>query len=115
MILNKALVFFIASFISNFLTASPTEIIIPRSALGDKGKYFLLEKKKIGNIYQVLHKRVGVDSIGYSLTEINCETMQMRELGYSETSVKDIQKKPTKWFDLISGSSKSDLVNFVCK
>ncbi|HNI45886.1 MAG TPA: hypothetical protein PK230_14380, partial [Chitinophagales bacterium] len=87
--------------------AANSEIPIPRSVAGDKGKYFLLEKKKNGNIVRALHKRVGVDSVGYTLTETNCATMQMRELGYSEQSPSAIKENPTKWFELVPGSSKS--------
>jgi len=83
--------------------------------MADKGKYFLLENRKTGNIVRALHKRVGVDSIGYTLTETNCATMKMRELGYSEKSPSAIKENPTKWFDLVPGSSKSDLASFVCR
>jgi hypothetical protein len=41
--------------------------------------------------------------------------MQMREIGYSEESPAAIKGNPTKWFDLVPGSSKSDLANFVCR
>jgi tryptophanase len=91
------------------------EVLIPRSVAGDKGKYFLIEKKKTGKVIKALHKRVGVDSVGYTLTETNCSTMKMRELGYSEISASSIKQEPTKWFDLVPGSSKSDLAKFVCK
>jgi hypothetical protein len=94
---------------------SQSEIIIPRSVSGDKGKYFLLEKKRNGNIVRALHKRVGVDSIGYTLTETNCVTMRMREIGYSEESPTAIKENPSKWFDLVPGSSKSDIANFICQ
>ena len=90
------------------------EILIPRSMPGDKGQYFLLEESRKGNIIRALHKRVGVDTIGYTITETNCKTMKMREIGYSEESPQQIEEDPTKWFDLIPGSSKSDLANFVC-
>lgn len=95
--------------------AAQAEVPIPRSMAGDKGKYFLLESKKSGGIVRALHKRVGVDSVGYTRTETNCTTMQMRELGYSEESAAAIEENPTKWFELVPGSSKSDLANFVCK
>ncbi len=95
--------------------AATAEIPIPRSVPGDKGKYFLLDMQKNGDIVAALHKRVGVDSVGYTQTETNCVTMQMRELGYSEESPDAIKENPTKWFDLVPGSSKSDLANFVCK
>ena len=91
------------------------ETPIPRSVEGDKGKYYLLEAKKTGDVVQALHKRVGVDSVGYTRTETNCKTMLMREMGYSEQSPANIKENPTKWFDLVPGSSKSDLANFVCK
>lgn len=63
---------------------------------------------------KTLHKRVGVDSVGWTRCEINCKSMRMRELGYSEKGPDAIKPKPTKWFELVQGSSKSDLVNFVC-
>lgn len=95
--------------------AATAELPIPRSVPGDKGKYFLLEMQKNGDVVTALHKRVGVDSVGYTKTETNCATMQMRELGYSEESPAAIKENPTKWFELVPGSSKSDLANFVCK
>lgn len=100
--------------VSSLTWAVQTETQIPRSVVGDKGKYFLLELKKNGSIVRILHKRVGVDSIGYTKTETNCETMQMRDLGYSEESPSAIKENPTEWFELVPGSSKSDLANFVC-
>lgn len=74
-----------------------------------------MESKKTGNIVQVVHKRVGVDSVDFTKTEINCKSRQMRELGYGEGAAQNIKKNPTQWFDLIPGSSKSDLAHFVCK
>lgn len=94
--------------------AEKFELPIPRSMAGDKGRYFLLEKKKTGFIVRAVNKRVGVDTVGYTITETNCKTMLMREIGYSEVSVAAIARKPTKWFELVPGSSKSDLANFVC-
>jgi hypothetical protein len=41
--------------------------------------------------------------------------MQMREIGYSEESPSQIVENSSKWFELVSGSSKSDLADFVCK
>lgn len=90
------------------------ETLIPRS-MADKGKYYLLESKRTGDIVKTLHKRVGVDSVGFSKTEINCATMKIREIGYSEQSAAAIKDNPTGWFDLVPGSSKSDLAQFVCK
>lgn len=91
------------------------ETLIPRSVAGDKGKYYLIESKRSGNMVTAIHKRIGVYDTYYTKTETNCATMKMRELGGSDVSVKSINNSPTKWFDLVQGSSKSDLANFVCK
>ncbi|CRX64683.1 hypothetical protein [Acinetobacter baumannii] len=45
--------------ISNFTNA---DTLIPRSVQGDKGKYYLIEKKKQGDIIITLHKRIGVET-----------------------------------------------------
>lgn len=91
---------------------------IPRSIPGDKGKYFLLEMTKNGNIIKTLHKRIGVAEVGFSRTEINCANMQYKDIGYGEGSPAQIKNYPpgrTKWTSLVEGSSKSDMVKFVCK
>jgi hypothetical protein len=98
-----------------FAMISHAETLIPRSMAGDKGKYYLLQSEKTGNIVRAVHKRIGPNSVGYTITETNCSTMKMRELGYSEKSPSDIKENPTKWFELVPGSSKSDLAMFVCK
>ncbi len=95
--------------------AGTAEIPIPRSMAGDKGKYFLLRSEKIGTVVRTLHKRVGVDATGYTEAETDCASMKMRELGYSEESPEAIRKAPGRWFELVPGSSKSDLANFVCR
>ena len=100
---------------ANSLAVAHADTLIPRSMPGDKGKYYLIKMEKKGNIVTALHKRVGVSYVGYTKTETNCKTMKMRELGYSEESPSAIKTKPTKWFDLVQGSSKSDLANYVCK
>lgn len=87
---------------------------IPRSIPGDKGQYYLIDKKQSGDIVTTLHKRVGVDSVGYTLMNINCKTGKIQELGYSEVSAEDIIENPTDWYELVPGSSKYDLYQFVC-
>ena len=96
-------------------SAHASEVLIPRSMPGDKGRYYLLDKSKSGNVVTATHKRVGVDSVGFTKTETDCSTMRMREIGYSEESAAAITNQPTDWFDLVPGSSKADLANFVCK
>ena len=97
------------------LTQSEAEVFIPRSVAGDQGKYYLISSKKEGGVITALHKRVGLDAIGYTKTEINCTNMTYRVMGYSEISANAIQAHLGDWSDLVQGSSKSDLVNFVCK
>lgn len=96
-------------------THSEEGVRIPRSVPGDKGSYFLIEAKKEGDIIKTLHKRVGVGYTGWTRCEINCKSGKMRDIGYSEEGPKAIKTDPTKWYDLVQGSSKSDLFNFVCK
>ena len=90
------------------------ETRIPRSMPGDKGAYYLIEAKRDGDVVRALHKRVGVDSLVFTRTETNCRTMRMRELGNAEDSADKIKPSRTQRFDLVEGSSKSDLARFVC-
>ena len=94
--------------------ATDLNVSIPRSVAGDKGKYILMEVKRNGNVVSSLHKRVGINETGYSRVESNCSTKQYRDMGYSEDSPSAIKPSPGKWTDLVEGSSKSDLVRFVC-
>ncbi|MFZ5775072.1 MAG: hypothetical protein ACOY3Z_06270 [Thermodesulfobacteriota bacterium] len=88
----------IAFAIMSLSVTAQAETPIPRSVAGDKGKYFLMESQKKGSIVRALHKRVGTDGIaGYTRTETNCSTMQMREIGYSEESPAAIKENPTQW------------------
>lgn len=98
-------------------TATWAETMIPRSMPGDKGKYYLIEMKREGNIVKALHKRVGVDTVGFTRTESNCATGQIRDMGYGEgsiASVKMYSANMQNWYDVSQGSSKSDLYRFVC-
>lgn len=97
--------------------ASKTEIrmdrLIPRS-MPDKGQYYLLTAVREGDIVRALHRRVGPSGVGFTRTETNCRNMMMREIGYSEEGPEKIKSEPSKWFELVAGSSKSDLAAFVC-
>ena len=109
----KKLIFVVIALLTTNHVLADT--LIPRSASGDKGKYYLIKQTKSGDIISAVHKRVGVDSIGYTSTKTNCKTGKMQEIGYSEVSVQAIKASPTKWFDLVPGSSKHDLYKFLCK
>ncbi len=108
-------IIFVALALAPPTAAAAGEVQIPRNAPGDKGRYFLLESKRDGEIIKTLHKRIGVDGVGYTRCEINCKTRQIRDIGYSEEGPTNIKPDPTKWYDLVPGSSKSDMVVFVCK
>jgi hypothetical protein len=95
------------------ITIEAKEIEIPRS-MPEKGRYYLIESSRRGSIISAVHKRVGPSGTGYTKTESNCATGKMRQIGYSEEGVREIRSNPTKWFDLVEGSSKSDLFNFLC-
>jgi hypothetical protein len=95
------------------LAATYTEIPIARS-MADKGKYYLMEMSRKEDKVASLHKRVGVSETGYTRIETNCATKQYREVGYSEAGPDKINPSTGKWTDILEGSSKADLVAFVC-
>lgn len=92
---------------------------------GDWGAYYVLNSEKLGNEqFKVLTSRVGKGDAYTDFTElkVNCKSRQYFELaGGSEDGKKE---KPTvqlkdwsarsKWIFLIPGSSKYDLVNYMC-
>ncbi|MCF7354228.1 MULTISPECIES: hypothetical protein [Vibrio] len=92
----------------------------------DSGTYYVLTHEKMEpNVSKVLTNRIGKGNEYTSFTElkINCASKQYFELA---GSIEDgVQEKPTKplkdwsskskWTSLVSGSSKYDLVQFVCK
>jgi uncharacterized protein YgiM (DUF1202 family) len=83
----------------------------------DKGKYFLVYLEKKANTFIAINQRVGVSYNGYTKTEINCANMMYRVLGYTEGHIEyfeHAEDEGSKWSDLVPGSSKSDLVNYVC-
>ena len=90
------------------------EVLIPKSSAGDQGNYYLISSKEEGDVITTLHKREGLGSTGYTKTEIKCSSKMYRVMGYSEISAISIQTNIGEWTDLVQGSSKSDLVNFVC-
>ncbi|MCL1123322.1 hypothetical protein [Shewanella surugensis] len=96
-----------------------------RSKAGDSGKYYIIENKALGdNIFQVLSSRIGKNDAytDFTLLKVNCNTAQYFELaGLSEDGAKNKPSKElkdwskdSKWVNLITGSSKYDLVNHIC-
>ena len=93
---------------------------------GDKGAYYVLKKKEIGNgEFHVLASRIGKGNAYTDFTElkINCKIKQYFELaGGEEDGAKDKPtielkdwSKQSKWTSLVVGSSKYDLVEYICK
>ncbi len=90
--------------------AAPTigpETPIRRSSPGDRGRYFLISAVKSSGVVKALHKRVGVDSVGWTRTEIDCKAHRIRDIGYSEDGPDKITSDPTRWYELVPGSSNT--------
>ena len=97
-----------------------------KPSAGDKGSYYILESETLedGTI-KVLSSRIGKGNAYTDFTElkVNCESQQYFELaGSSEDGAKQKPSKPlkdwsenSKWTSLVTGSSKYDLVQYVCK
>lgn len=92
---------------------------------GDSGAYYVLRSKKLDNgEFQVLTSRIGKGAAHTDFTElkVNCKTKQYFELaGSSEDGAKEMPtgelkdwSSRSKWTSLVNGSSKYDLVNYVC-
>lgn len=94
-------------------TIQAKEIVIPRS-VADKGRYILLSKKAGKGTLITVHKRIGVDNVGYTKSELNCKKHLIRNLAYGEDDINNMEPTKSDWYTLDLGSSKSDLFNFVC-
>lgn len=91
---------------------------------GDSGSYYILKQEAIGTgMFKVLSNRVGKGAAYTDFTElkVNCESRQYFELAGGEADGKQMSapasltpRKNSTWASLVPGSSKSDLVNFVC-
>lgn len=91
------------------------EELIPRS-MAEKAEYFLISAEKDGEYLKTVHRRTSSWGTGYSVTRIDCNNKRYMDLGYGDGSQSNIKLyDKTQWTKPIQGSSKSDLVNFVCK
>lgn len=90
------------------------QVLVPRS-MDEPAKYYLLSAKTKGSIIETIHKRVSPYSTSHSKTMINCKTREVKDIAYGEAGINSLKQNPSKWYQLIRGSSKSDLVIFVCK
>ena len=81
----------------------------------ENANYFLISVEPDGNFLRTLHSRVSTMSHGYSVTRIDCESRRYQYLGYGEDDQSNIKMyDKVQWTDLVTGSSKYDLVTFVC-
>lgn len=88
---------------------------------GDKGQYYIDTgsiAKDINGHITLISKRVGIEYTGYTLILIDCNAKRYKELGYSEINEESItlhkDESSQEWVDLVDGSSKDHLVQFVC-
>lgn len=88
--------------------------LIPRS-MSEQASYYLIETQPDGQYLQTVHSRVSSASHGYSVTRIDCTNRRYQDLGYGEDRQSNIKMYDNvQWAELVSGSSKFDLVAFVC-
>ncbi|MDX9742808.1 MAG: hypothetical protein RBT59_03235 [Arcobacteraceae bacterium] len=91
------------------------EIELPKPN-GDKGQYYLIKADKKKSNFITIHKRVGVYDTLFLKTEISCSKNQVKVLGESYESADRIKPyNDSQWVDVVDGSSKSYLVNYICK
>lgn len=96
------------------VSASEGELF-PRS-MQENAKYYLISVESDGDYLKTLHSRVSTMSHGYSVTRIDCTGQRYQDLGYGEDAKSNIKMyDDVAWGELVSGSSKSDLVSFVCR
>lgn len=105
--------------VSSYSLAS-SEKLIPRST-AERCKYYFLKSESVNGLLKITHKQVCsknefYSGVGYSLTLINCKKRLYKSLGYGDDSLSNINLyKKSNWTRLVQGSSKSDLINFVCE
>ena len=91
------------------------EELIPRS-MAEKAKYYLISVENDGEYLKTVHRRTSSLGTGFSVTRIDCVNKNFMDLGYGDESVSNIKMyDDTRWTETVKDSSKSDLVNYVCK
>ncbi len=119
--MKQSILFFILIYIASFHThANSTEQLIPRSS-PEKCKYYLVHSENKNGILRATSKQVCpknkfYSGVGFSVIDIDCNQRKYKTIGYGDDSISNVKTySSTKWAHLVSGSSKYDLVNFVCK
>lgn len=95
----------------------PKGTLIPRPSGSDRANYYLLSQTSTPQGIVTIHSRISAQSTGYTKTLINCASHSYKVLGYSEISPEDTEGKrqDPNFTKAQDGSSKGDLVRFVCK
>lgn len=96
-------------------TAESEGKLYRRAQGGDKGDYYLISSDQKDGLIKAVSKRVGVDSTGYTMVEMDCKNRRMRTLEYGEGALSEMKPAKTGWFELMQGSSKADLAIYLCK
>lgn len=87
---------------------------IPRS-MNEKANYYLIKREPDDGYVKTLHSRISSSSHGYSVTRIDCSSNRYQDLGYGDDHKNNIKMyEHVQWTEVVSGSSKADLVSFVC-
>lgn len=96
-------------------------ILYPVYEADSKATYYIDTNSIVLNeegLVTLISKRIGPDVTSYTLIKIDCINKKYIELGYSEESEQEISlyegKQPTYWSELMDGSSKFHLVQYVC-
>lgn len=81
---------------------------------GDKGQYSIIEISRAGAITTTLHRRIGPLGTDFTKTEINCMATTYRRLGTAEDSPKHMKITPTRWTEILPGTSVQRLAVAAC-
>ncbi len=88
---------------------------VPRSDSNDLSEYYLISMEEKGDWIEVVVKRDGVKSVGYSRLQIDCDRRWLKLLGYADGSASRIRDYAmAEWFIAAQGSSQADIVAAVC-
>lgn len=97
-----------------------------RSVPGDSGKYYVLKSQKLSNgTIKVLSSRIGKGNAYTDFTELKINCRKKQYLVIAGSNENGAKKKPSKklknwskgskWSKVVNGSSKYDLIRFICK
>ena len=78
--------------------------------------YVLMKSSQKDNIITTLSRREGPSGVNFTLLENDCKNHKVKNIAEGDDDVKNmIADTAPHWYDIVDGSSKSDLWNFVCK